>query len=109
MGFFYLTPPFVLSEFDLFLLINLLNCKHRTGFCGSGAGRKASVICISLFSFSWLTEYYLAFVLNFGSSNSIGLYVAGGDEYKFPHRRKALFVTCKPFRHSIKTSTYNKT
>jgi hypothetical protein len=68
------------------------------GFCGSGAGRKASVISSnSVQLLSQPTFIYWALVLNFNKIFSIGLPSLGATFFKYPTDRKALFVGCYKF------------
>jgi hypothetical protein len=61
------------------------------GFCGSGAGRKASVISSnSVQLLSQPTFIYWAFIFNFNKIFSIGLSSPGVTFFKSPTDRKAL-------------------
>jgi len=61
------------------------------GFCGSGVGRKASVISSnSVQLLSQPTFIYWALVLNFNKIFSIGLSLPRATFIKFPTDRKAL-------------------
>jgi|GEM_PF-748053 len=70
---------------------------HNIVFCGSGTGRKASVICCNPIGHLFRqTFFYRAIVLNFSKILSLGLPSPGATNIISPTGRQALAVSSNP-------------